>query len=107
MTDLIIYILFSLLFFVLLVFFGFNMSEFNQKQEELELRITVLENPYVFNIDDEVYFKGQLCKIVNRQRRDKEKLKTYSIIILSDINNLNMFAYEPCVFEHELKPKQS
>lgn len=83
------------------------MSEFNQKQEELELRITVLENPYVFNIDDEVYFKGQLCKIVNRQRRDKEKLKTYSIIILSDINNLNMFAYEPCVFEHELKPKQS
>ena len=107
MTDLIIYILFSLLFFFLLVFFGFNMSESKEKQEELELRITVLENPYVFNIDDEVYFKGQLCRIVNRQRRDKEKLKTYGVIILSDINNLNMFAYEPCVFEHELKPKQS
>lgn len=83
------------------------MSEFNQKQEELELRITVLENPYVFNIDDEVYFKGQLCKIVNRQRRDKEKLKTYDVIILSDINNSNIFAYEACVVEHELKPKQS
>jgi hypothetical protein len=107
MTDLIIYFLFSLLFFVLLVFFGFNMSEFNQKQEELELRITVLENPYVFNIGEEVYFRGLLCKIVNRQRLNKEKLKTYDVIILSDINNSNTFGYQARIVEKELEPKQS